>query len=213
MTDLAPSNTDGFPSRTRQRLETREKLYQAAVAAFRHSGVSAASVEEIVRAAGVARGTFYLHFPTKDDVLVELLRRNQAVVADRLVGKRRAGAATYLGLAANGMVDWVRSEGPELSREIFMMILRRGTETEDEVAVVTEELEAFFIEAQQRGEARDDLAPHDLMILFLTSVFGLVLMVDDPTSDGIRTSLHQACEVFVRGIAPAAQAELQSTTA
>jgi len=71
------------PARARQRLETRERVFEAAMREFRRAGVGAAQVEDIVRAAGVARGTFYLHFPTKEHVLLERAARDQAAVAER----------------------------------------------------------------------------------------------------------------------------------
>src|SRR5437016_9738185 len=77
-----------YPHRTRQRLETRDRIFAAALAEFRRVGVAAAEIEDIVRAADVARGTFYLHFPTKDHVLMELLRRQQRDLGERL-GKNR----------------------------------------------------------------------------------------------------------------------------
>ena len=46
---------------------------------------------DIVRAAGVARGTFYLHFPTKDHVLMELLRRRQDTARPRAPRQARDG--------------------------------------------------------------------------------------------------------------------------
>src|SRR5262249_56340205 len=85
-----------YPSRTRQRLETRDRLFEAALAEFRRAGVAAAEIERIVRAAGVARGTFYLHFPTKDHVLMELLRRKQAVLARRLAAPREPPPRRFL---------------------------------------------------------------------------------------------------------------------
>ena len=54
--------------------ESPRALLEAAVAVFSAKGVSAASVDDIVRAAGVAKGTFYLYFATKDDA-VERRRR------------------------------------------------------------------------------------------------------------------------------------------
>lgn len=43
--------------------------------------------------AGVARGTFYFHFPAKDDVLIELIRRSDA----HIVGKISKSAAVRRG--------------------------------------------------------------------------------------------------------------------
>jgi AcrR family transcriptional regulator len=48
------------------------------VAAIKRSGRAGADVSAIVAAAGVARGTFYFHFPTKEHVVVELERNEEA---------------------------------------------------------------------------------------------------------------------------------------
>src|SRR5277367_3479314 len=70
--------------RAAQRLETRERVYTAAVAEFRRAGLAAADVSVIAREAGVARGTFYFHFPAKEHVLAELERHEEARLAAQL---------------------------------------------------------------------------------------------------------------------------------
>src|SRR5438105_979273 len=67
-------------TRERQRVETRERLFQAALAEIRHTGVAGAQVDRIVTTAGVARGTFYFHFPSKEDVLLEWERRREGEI-------------------------------------------------------------------------------------------------------------------------------------
>jgi AcrR family transcriptional regulator len=47
---------------------TRARLMDAAVAVFARIGFEAASVNEIAQAAGVANGTFYLHFKDKEEI-------------------------------------------------------------------------------------------------------------------------------------------------
>jgi TetR/AcrR family transcriptional repressor of uid operon len=69
--------------RDAQRQQTRQKVYAAALAEFKRTGMAAADVGDIAAAAGVARGTFYFHFPTKEHVLAELERHEEA----RLVGQ------------------------------------------------------------------------------------------------------------------------------
>ena len=63
--------------REERREERRGALVDAAIAQLRERGLSEASVDDIVRTAGVAKGTFYLYFDTKDDAL--------NAVAERLV--------------------------------------------------------------------------------------------------------------------------------
>jgi TetR/AcrR family transcriptional regulator, repressor for uid operon len=67
-----------------QRRETRQRVYTAAVAEFRRVGMAAADVSVIAKEAGVARGTFYFHFPTKEHVLAELERHEEARLAAQL---------------------------------------------------------------------------------------------------------------------------------
>src|SRR5262249_1377460 len=68
--------------REAQRLQTRQRVLGAAIAEFKRSGMADADVSEIVAAAGVAHGTFYFHFPTKEHVLFELERREEVRLAN-----------------------------------------------------------------------------------------------------------------------------------
>lgn len=54
--------------------ETRRRLLQAAEVCFSRQGFYATSVADITRRAGVSLGTFYLYFPSKTDILAELVR-------------------------------------------------------------------------------------------------------------------------------------------
>ncbi len=61
--------------RTKPPAKRKEELLDAAEHAFLARGVAATSVDHIVAAAQVAKGTFYLYFPSRDDVLVALKQR------------------------------------------------------------------------------------------------------------------------------------------
>jgi AcrR family transcriptional regulator len=71
-------------SREAQRLRTRERVLDAAIAEFQRAGAGSADINAIVDAAGVARSTFYFHFPTKEHVLLELMSRDEAQLAEEL---------------------------------------------------------------------------------------------------------------------------------
>ncbi|NOC46234.1 TetR/AcrR family transcriptional regulator [Ruegeria sp. HKCCD7559] len=58
-------------------IKTRAKLLSAAEEVIRNGGYEALRVEEVVKAAGVAKGTFFAHFHDKD-ALMEIL------IADKL---------------------------------------------------------------------------------------------------------------------------------
>jgi AcrR family transcriptional regulator len=54
-------------------IETRSKILHAAQDLFSRSGFESASVSEICRLAGISKGAFYHHFPSKQSVFLELL--------------------------------------------------------------------------------------------------------------------------------------------
>lgn len=52
-------------------INTKENIFQAAIYLFGKDGFSSVTVEDITRFAKVSKGTFYTHFASKDNVLVE----------------------------------------------------------------------------------------------------------------------------------------------
>jgi AcrR family transcriptional regulator len=59
----------------------RERIVEAASAVLAECGVDA-QIDDIARRAGVGVGTVYRHFPTKEALLVELVRRKFRVFAE-----------------------------------------------------------------------------------------------------------------------------------
>lgn len=53
----------------------RDRLVRSASATFYAEGIRSVGVDRIVTEAGVTRATFYRHFPSKDDLVVEYLHR------------------------------------------------------------------------------------------------------------------------------------------
>ena len=64
--------------REQGKLERRERLYEAALALFRTQGYEATTVAQITQRAGLAKGTFFNYFATKDAVLRYLGVRRSA---------------------------------------------------------------------------------------------------------------------------------------
>lgn len=71
--------------RTKPAEERRDELMTAAERLFLAKGVEQTTIDEITSGAGVAKGTFYLHFASKADVLEALRDRFVQGVLDRIV--------------------------------------------------------------------------------------------------------------------------------
>ena len=70
------------PRRRLPRAERREQILAAALQAFGRGGYHGTHVDDVIRAAGVARGTFYLHFDSKHEVFAALVDRMMGIFLD-----------------------------------------------------------------------------------------------------------------------------------
>ncbi|MEM7587413.1 MAG: TetR/AcrR family transcriptional regulator [Acidobacteriota bacterium] len=57
--------------RQRQKQQLRRQLYETAVELFERDGYDSTTVQQITERVGVAKGTFFNHFPTKEHVVEE----------------------------------------------------------------------------------------------------------------------------------------------
>jgi AcrR family transcriptional regulator len=102
--DRSPAPTGPTrPRRSRQAQErsrdTRRKLIRAAVTLWKERGFDEAfkttTAEEIARAAGVSKGTFYFHFAHKEDILQEMAWTTVSVMLEEIDAGIRRGTPTF----------------------------------------------------------------------------------------------------------------------
>lgn len=60
-------------SRQRRAELTRQKIYDSAIKLFTEHDYSQVSIDSIVKLAGVAKGSFYVHFDSKDAVIAQIV--------------------------------------------------------------------------------------------------------------------------------------------
>lgn len=98
----------GAPSAARQRiLETADRL-------FYQEGLRAVGIDRIIAEAGVAKATQYAHFPSKDDLILAVLRyREEQVLEFFRSAMERHGKRTKDELRAffAALEEWFKSPG------------------------------------------------------------------------------------------------------
>lgn len=164
-------------AREAKRLQTRERLMGAAIAEFKRSGMAEADVGAIVDAAGVAHGTFFFHFPTKQHVLLELERREEERIAKQLA--RYADSARSLSAVLQEAVRLVlgleRRLGVVLFKD-FLALHFSQTRPADEsnehpvIVRVAQEIER----AQKSGQVAPDVNPVNSAVFFLLGLYALL---------------------------------------
>src|ERR1019366_1103756 len=80
-TETRTSSETNRPLRADAR-RNRERILESARLVFAESGADA-QIDDVARRAGVGVGTVYRHFPTKEALMVELVRQKFRLFADR----------------------------------------------------------------------------------------------------------------------------------
>src|SRR3984957_2709436 len=101
--------------------QTRERILGAAITEFKRSGMTGADVNAIVAAAGVAHGTFFFHFPSKEHVLVDLEFREEARIAVEFAKylEDAQGLAAALAEVVHLVAGLEHRLGPPLFKKLF----------------------------------------------------------------------------------------------
>ena len=165
-------------AREAKRLQTRERLMGAAIAEFKRAGMAEADVGAIVAAAGVAHGTFFFHFPTKEYVLLELEQREEERIAKQLarfIGSEHDLADT-LGEAVRLVMGLERRLGPVLFKDFLALHFSQTRPPLDEsrqhpvIVLVAQEIEG----AQTRGDVDPAVTPMNSAVFFLLGLYALL---------------------------------------
>jgi AcrR family transcriptional regulator len=147
---------DGRVTRAqRARAERRTAVLAAARRIFADKGYHATSIDDIIEAAGIARGTFYLYFESKraifDELLDELFTTLQSTVKRIEVGPGALPPVEQM----DATVDRVMQTLVE-NREMARILLREAVGIDDEfdakLAQFYGRIEALIVSAVQTGQ-------------------------------------------------------------
>jgi TetR/AcrR family transcriptional regulator, repressor for uid operon len=189
-------------ARNARRLQTRERILGAAIAEFKRSGMAGADVGAIVAAAGVAHGTFFFHFPSKEHVLLELECREEARIAGEFarfleVAHDLVSALTEVVHLVTGLEQRL---GPLLFKELLALHFSPTRPHKDEwtdhpvIVLLVREIER----ARADGEVHPEVDAFYSATFFLLGVYGVLTTTDSPgTRD---TMLAKLVASAVRGL-------------
>ncbi len=186
--------------RDRQREETRRRVYLAALEIFRRDGFATCRIDDIAKLAAVSRGTFYFHFPTKVDVLVQRLREAECGVVKKL-NAMPAGTrlAQVLDTTANAIADAWQGES-KLVLDVAATGMRLAADALDrEAEPVRAALTPFFRAAAERGELADLLPPEALTDFYLVNTLAAMVAWGGNPKLELRMMLQGVSTLFMTG--------------
>lgn len=191
--------------RERHRLQTRDRLYRAALDLFAQRGFLETTVEDITEAADVGKGTFFNYFRTKEHILGEFGGERVAAV-ERTLEKARAGSEPVMDAMRElaGDAAGQSDHSPALLRAIFAAHASCSSVREELVKrsrISRRILQDIFSLAQKRGEIRRDIPAADLARLTQIVFMGVSMSWSIKPDSSLRKTCEEVWDLICPNLA------------
>ncbi len=202
------SSSTGTGSGGARRQATRQKLYEAAVTLIAEQGFSATTVEEIAERAGVAKGTVYYNFASKNDLFEELLRHGVGLLT---VSLRTAAEETEArgGSRVEALDAMIRAglvfidRYPAFTQLYVAELWRTNRAWQSTLMVVRQEAVAVVEKVLREGVERGELSAEIDVPLTAAAMVGMVLVAaldwQSFQSERSLDDVHSALSLLLRG--------------
>lgn len=185
--------------------QTRDALVQVATDLFTERGVEGVTVDEICVASGVAKGTFYVHFRQKEDVLFAAFAASMTGVADRMRAAIEDDLPTRELLAAFARsMHWLGQVDPATVTLTIAEFLARPDDFasyQTSAGLPRDQVLPLVVLGQRRGDLRPDVTAAELAALIESVWMGVVLRWARQGRGGhLEAELLAALDLLVVGI-------------
>lgn len=180
--------------------EDRRRILRTALDLVQAQGYEATTIRDITAASGVALGTFFNHFPTKEHLLVDYYAQLQQEVSDRLSRPHRSFRA-FMKAFTRLLTGQVQTH-PRLYQAIGGAMLACGALQDAERAACGDmhrRIRKAIEKGAGTGELRADLDPEATASLLLLAFNGAILDTL-PNLDGaaFEARLHHYLDPLLR---------------
>ncbi len=186
--------------------DVRENILQVAIERMQQVGIRSVSVDDICHELGMSKKTFYVYFPSKDDLVQAILHKHEQKVAhdlDNALSKRSitqvivewakiAKTANKKDLKTPPMIYDLEKYYPQLSSS-HKKVMR---ETAEKILV------RFLEKGVSEGIFRAEIDVDVVAMMFLDMQYRLLdLMTDGKmTKEEVHRIGHQRMDILMRGI-------------
>ena len=195
--------------------QRRREILDAAAELFRERGFDVTPVQAIAAKAGVAAGTVYLYFPSKEAILVALQEEFESGLLDRfaeiaqqvLAQEEASGEIVSYQEAVERLLDGMVAyslERREVSEMLTRHVGRAGFASDDPILAggLTELLARVIREGVRLGyihTSDPEMAAYLLNLAAVTAIGHAIAFEDDSMRERV---VRQAKELYIKALAP-----------
>ncbi len=189
--------------------DKRDRILRAAVKVFARNGFHATRVSEVAKAAGVADGTIYLYFKSKEELLFSLFqdRVDKLLAYMREELPKKPDAPARLRAVIDMQLGLL--EGERDLAEVITVILRQSTRLMKEYAAphfnaYLDAIAKIVADGQSTGAFRQDVSPHIAARAIFGALDGITLTwaLGRAEQGALGRAATQLADVLLRGLAP-----------
>ena len=208
--EVSDDREDREAAKRRRSRDKRDRILKAAVKVFAKNGFHATRVSEVAKAAGVADGTIYLYFKSKEELLVSLFedRVSKLLTFMRESLPKTEGAPQRLRAVIDMQLGLL--EGERDLAEVITVIIRQSTRLMKEFAApqflaYLDAIAKIVQDGQASGDFRTDVSPHIAARAIFGALDGITLTwaLGRAEQGALGRAATQLSDVLLRGLAPA----------
>lgn len=191
--------------------DKRQRILDAAVKVFAKRGFHATRVSDVASAAGVADGTIYLYFKSKDALLVSLFEDHVERLLAFLEKELPRAASPSEKLKRIVEVQLGLLEGQRDLAEVVTVILRQSTKLMKQYAApkfnaYLDAIAGVVAEGQATGEIRKDVTPHLAARAIFGALDGIAMTwaLGKAERGGLAWASAQLGQILLSGLTPRA---------
>ena len=177
---------------TEKGMRTKERICDAVVALINECGYDSVTVADICRRADASNGSFFHFFKTKDDVLVEFVRRESGELEAFFEGLDKSDPACALTKIIRWQAEYYRRKGEDVIAHLYAHLILSKREFVVDYAL-SRVLAQVVALGQERGAFRPDLDAQQLAFTMTRDTLALTAFVPWP-QDGNRSIEDVLCE-------------------
>lgn len=157
--------------------KTKHKIFRTAIRLFKEEGYDNVTVDEIVKEAGIAKGTFYIYFETKAQIVAEIFMEMDIFYEDSM--KKIENLTSSIEKIRLLFEDIIDIQNNYVGYDLSVIGYRTQLETHmeysmDKKRTIYRYVTALVKEGQSKGEINKDELPEYYAKILLRSVRGAI---------------------------------------
>lgn len=181
--------------------EKKKEIRKNAVRLFQKNGYDKVTVNDIARASGISKNTFYYYFDSKESIILALFHPETSLPEELMVEVlQKRSAYEQLSVLYRSAASYFKGLGKEIMRAALRLDLSRNMlSRKDEKPAIYEMAESLYQKAQEEGTIRTDISIQEMIHVTCIALMGCVQIWATSSYDcDLVESFMKAFDVIVR---------------